>query len=163
MTVIAVDRDPAALTLTIVAEFGTPAERVWQVWADPRQLERWWGPPTYPATILEHDLTPGGRVTYYMTGPDGKKLRAWWRITSVDPPHSLAFEERNTDDSTPADNAPTTSIEVRLVETSEHTTMTITCRFALTADKEAPGIDTEKGMKLAVGQIDALLATPAGS
>jgi hypothetical protein len=41
--------------------------------------------------------------------------------------------------------------------------MTITCRFALTADKEAPGIDTEKGMKLAVGQIDALLAIPAGS
>ena len=36
MTVIAVDRDLAALTLTIVSEFGAPVERVWQVWADPR-------------------------------------------------------------------------------------------------------------------------------
>jgi len=40
MTVIAVDRDSAALTLTIVSEFGAPVERVWQVWADPRQLPR---------------------------------------------------------------------------------------------------------------------------
>jgi uncharacterized protein YndB with AHSA1/START domain len=133
------------------------------VWADPRQLERWWGPPTYPATVLEHDLTPGGRVTYFMTGPDGEKLHAWWRITSVDPPRSLVFEEGNADDSTPTDKAPTTSIEVRLIETSENTTMTITCRFALTADEEVPGASTEKGMKLAVGQIDALLATSAGS
>src|SRR5436309_14630785 len=74
MTVIEVDRDPAARTLTIVAEFDKSAERVWQVWADPRQLERWWGPPTHPATIVDHDLREGGRVTYYMTGPDGEKL-----------------------------------------------------------------------------------------
>jgi uncharacterized protein YndB with AHSA1/START domain len=39
MTVIAVDRDPVRLALTIVSEFNAPAERVWQVWADPRQLE----------------------------------------------------------------------------------------------------------------------------
>lgn len=163
MTVIAVDRDLHARTLTIVATFNSPAERVWQVWADPRQLERWWGPPTYPATVLEHDLTPGGRVTYYMTGPDGEKLHAWWRITSVDPPRSLAFEEGNADDSTPAEQAPTTSIEVRLVETTGNTTMTITCRFAVTADEEVPGADTERGMKVAVGQIDELLATATAS
>lgn len=85
MTVIAVDRDPVALTLTIVSEFDAPVDRVWQVWADPRQLERWWGPPNYPATVIDHDLTGGGRVTYYMTGPDGEKLHGWWRIISVDP------------------------------------------------------------------------------
>ena len=42
MTVLAVNRDPVALTLTIVSEFDAPAARVWEVWADPRQLERWW-------------------------------------------------------------------------------------------------------------------------
>ena len=64
MTVLSVDLDPDALTLTIVSEFDAAAARVWQVWADPRQLERWWGPPTYPTTIVAHDLTPGGRVTF---------------------------------------------------------------------------------------------------
>ena len=160
MTVIAVERDPVARTLRIVAEFDKPAERVWQVWADPRQLERWWGPPTYPATVVDHDLSQGGRVTYYMTGPDGEKLHAWWRIVSVDPPRSLAFEEGNADDSGANDDPPTTSIKVRLEETPEKTPMTITCKFALAADKEVPGADTESGMRLAVGQIDAILATP---
>ncbi|HEX7051742.1 MAG TPA: SRPBCC domain-containing protein [Longimicrobiales bacterium] len=48
MSVTAVRKDPAALTMTLDAEFDASAERVWQLWADPRQLERWWGPPTYP-------------------------------------------------------------------------------------------------------------------
>ena len=59
MTVTAVQKDPEALTLTLTAEFDAPPERVWELWADPRQLERWWGPPTYPATFTAHDLTPG--------------------------------------------------------------------------------------------------------
>ena len=156
MTVIAVDRDPVALTLTIVAEFDTPAERVWQVWADPRQLERWWGPPTHPATVVDHDLTDGGRVTYYMTGPDGEKLHGWWRIISVDPPRSLEFKDGF---GPPNDELPTTSVEVRLIETPKKTTMTITSRFASIADMEqllATGM--VEGMRLAVGQIDAILA-----
>ena len=41
MTVTAVRKDPQALTMTIDAEFDAPPERVWQLWADPRQLERW--------------------------------------------------------------------------------------------------------------------------
>jgi uncharacterized protein YndB with AHSA1/START domain len=164
MTVTSVYRHTVARTLTIVAKFDSPAERVWQVWADPRQLERWWGPPTYPATVVDHDLTAGGRVTYYMTGPDGEKLHAWWRIVSVDPPRSLMFEEGNADGRRPNDEAPTTSIEVRLIETPENTTMTITCRFAPIGDMEpVPDAGTEEGMRLAVGQIDVLLATANGS
>lgn len=149
MTVIAVDRDPAGRNLRIVAEFQSTAEHVWQVWADPRKLERWWGPPAYPATFVDHDLRVGGRVTYFMTGRDGQKLHAWWRITSVDPPHSLAFEEGNADE-----DGPTTSIYVRLAEESGKTTMTITCRFA----EPMRDSGTAEGMRMAVAQIDALLA-----
>ncbi len=50
MTVTTVDTDLDARTLTLVAEFDAPVERVWELWADPRKLERWWGPPGYPAT-----------------------------------------------------------------------------------------------------------------
>ena len=164
MTVTSVHRDPVTRTLTIEAKFDSPAQRVWQVWADPRQLERWWGPPTYPATVVDHDLTAGGRVTYYMTGPNGEKLHAWWRIVSVDPPRSLMFEEGNADEGSPNDALPTTSIEVRLIETTENTRMTITCRFAPSAEREqVSDAGTEEGMRLAVGQIDALLASTAES
>ena len=50
MTVTDVRKDPTALTMEIVSEFSAPIDRVWQLLADPRQLERWWGPPTHPAT-----------------------------------------------------------------------------------------------------------------
>jgi uncharacterized protein YndB with AHSA1/START domain len=49
MTVTAVRKDPQRLTLTVEAEFDASVERIWQLWADPRQLERWWGRrPTLP-------------------------------------------------------------------------------------------------------------------
>ena len=73
MPVTDVQQDLDNLTLTITADFAAPVERIWQVYADPRQLEKVWGPPTYPATVVDHDLTPGGRMTYFMTGPDGDK------------------------------------------------------------------------------------------
>jgi uncharacterized protein YndB with AHSA1/START domain len=89
VSVTRVDKDFDSLTLTLVADFDAPTERVWQLWADPRQLERWWGPPSHPATVEEHDLTSGGTVTYVLTGPQGERSRGWWRVTSVNPPKSM--------------------------------------------------------------------------
>jgi uncharacterized protein YndB with AHSA1/START domain len=91
--VIDVRHDVDTLTLTIVADFAAPPERIWQVYADPRQLEKVWGPPTYPATVVDHDLRPGGRVTYFMTGPEGDKHAGYWQITSVDEPVCLTFDD----------------------------------------------------------------------
>jgi uncharacterized protein YndB with AHSA1/START domain len=56
MTVISSTKNPEALTLTLVAEFDASPEQVWQIWEDPRQLERWWGPPTWPATIEQFEF-----------------------------------------------------------------------------------------------------------
>ena len=53
MTVTAVRKDPETLTMTLTAEFDATPERVWELWADPRKLERWWGPPD-----LSGDLQP---------------------------------------------------------------------------------------------------------
>ena len=54
MSVTSVDTDYDNLTTTLVADFDAPIDEVWQLWADPRKLERWWGPPTYPATFEKH-------------------------------------------------------------------------------------------------------------
>jgi uncharacterized protein YndB with AHSA1/START domain len=43
MSIVSVEKDYDRLRLILVAEFDAPVERVWQLWADPRQLERWWG------------------------------------------------------------------------------------------------------------------------
>ncbi len=74
MPTITSEKNLEALTFTFTAHFDALVERVWQVWEDPRQLERWWGPPAYPATFERLELTPGGTARYYMTSPEGEKL-----------------------------------------------------------------------------------------
>ena len=164
MTVTAVRKDPAALTMTVDAEFDAPATRIWQLWADPRQLERWWGPPTYPATFTKHDLAPGGRVEYHMTGPEGDQPRGWWEITEAVPPHRLAFLDGfANDDGTPNADIPSNTVLVTIEETgAERTRMTIHSTFADTSTMELQlAMGMEEGLKGAVGQIDAILAEDA--
>src|SRR4029079_1992792 len=110
MTVTAVEKDATALTMTVTAEFEPTPQRVWELWADPRQLERWWGPPSYPATVDSHDLRPGGKVEYQMTGPGGDQPRGYWEVDEVQPPHRLTFHDGfANDDGTPNPDLPGTS------------------------------------------------------
>jgi len=160
MSVTSVDKDLDSLTLTLVADFDAPIERVWQLWADPRQLERWWGPPSHPATVEEHDLTPGGDVTYFMTGPEGEKYRGWWRVTSVNPPKSLEFTDGFADlDGTPTADMPTTTAYMQLTEHDGGTRMELRSVFDSRQQMEQlESMGMTEGLRLSVGQMDALLA-----
>jgi uncharacterized protein YndB with AHSA1/START domain len=162
--VISVVKDAQARTLTVTARFDAPIGRVWQVWSDPRQLERWWGPPSYPATVTEHHLAPGGTVAYAMTGPEGDRHRGWWRVRAVDPPRTLEFEDGFADvDGKPSPDTPTAVIRVVLSELAgDATQMTITTTWASgEAMEQMLAMGMEAGMTAAVGQIDALLNLPA--
>jgi uncharacterized protein YndB with AHSA1/START domain len=166
MTVTAVQKDTDALSLTINAEFDAPPERVWQLWADPRQLERWWGPPTYPATVDSHDLSPGGRVAYHMTGPEGDQPRGWWEIVEADPPHSLVFRDGfANDDGSPNDDLPVTTAHVTIEDIGDgRTRMSIASLFPnAEAMEQVLAMGVEEGLKQAVGQIDAILASDAAA
>jgi uncharacterized protein YndB with AHSA1/START domain len=137
MSIISVEKDFDNLSLTLVAEFDTSAERVWQLFADPRQLERWWGPPSHPATVQTHELMPGGAVSYFMTGPDGEKSHGWWRVNSVNPPSWLEFTDGFADaDGSVSTERPTTSVHVRLTENRGRTRMELRFVFASTEHME---------------------------
>jgi uncharacterized protein YndB with AHSA1/START domain len=164
MTVTAVRKDPEALTMTITAEFDATPERVWQLWEDPRLLERWWGPPTYPATFTRHALTPGSRVEYHMTGPAGDQPRGWWDIVEVDPPRRLAFRDGfANEDGQPNPDFPITDVSVAISDIGGgRTRMSIESHFASKpAMEQLVAMGMEEGMTQAVGQIDAILAEQA--
>ena len=164
MTVTAVRKDPEALTMTIAAEFDASPERVWQLWADPRQLERWWGPPTYPATFTRHDLSPGSRVDYHMTGPEGDQPRGYWEIVETDAPHRLVFRDGfANDDGTPNPDLPITEARVTIEEIGDgRTRMSIESHFpSREALEQVLAMGMEEGLTQAVGQIDAILAEDA--
>ena len=160
MTIISSTKNPEALSFTLIAEFDAGVERVWQVWADPRQLERWWGPPSWPATFEKHDFTPGGEASYFMTGPDGEKARGWWRITAVQAPSHLEFDDGFADD----DGAPVEAMgsfhaTVTLEAIGGRTRMTMLSMFESEEQlNQMVEMGMEEGMKEAAGQIDALLA-----
>jgi uncharacterized protein YndB with AHSA1/START domain len=160
MTVISSTKNLQALSLTLVAEFNASVERVWQLWEDPRQLERWWGPPTYPATFERFDFEPGGTAGYYMTGPEGEKAGGWWRFTAIQAPNRLEFDDGFADD----DGAPVEAIgtghaTVTLEEIGDRTRMTILSTFESEEQmNKMVEMGMEEGMKEAVGQIDAIIA-----
>lgn len=160
MTVTAVRKDPHALSFALDAEFDASPERVWQLWSDPRQLEQWWGPPTYPATFTKHDLTAGGRAEYHMTGPDGDQPHAYWEIQVVDPPRSLhVVDGFANEDGSPNTEMPSNEFTVTIEEIEAgKTRMSIVTVFPSTEAMEMLlGMGMEEGITEAVGQIDALL------
>ena len=160
MPVTDVQKDLDAMTMTVTADFDASAERLWQIWADPRQLERWWGPPAYPATVTDHDLTPGGRVAYFMTDPDGGRHHGWWKVEEVEPPSKLRFEDGFADEQgNPKPELPTSVATVSLSESDGRTTMTIVSRFSSREQMEKTlEMGAEQGLREALAQVDALLA-----
>ena len=161
MTVVAINKDPARLSLTLDAEFDASPERVWELWSDPRQLERWWGPPMYPATVTAHDLRPGGRIEYHMTGPEGDQPRGYWQVLEADPPYRLVFRDGFSDaDGRPNTDMPLTDVQVTIGALGAgRTRMSIESRFPDSAAMEQLlAMGMEQGLREAVGQIDGILA-----
>ena len=160
MTVISSVKNLEALSLTVVAEFDAGVGRVWQIWEDPRLLERWWGPPTWPATFEKHEFVPGGAASYFMTGPEGEKARGWWRFTAIDAPHRLEFDDGFADDNgDPVADMGTIHGVVTLEPIGERTRMTILSTFEAEEQMEKiVAMGMEEGMKEALGQVDAILA-----
>ena len=161
MPVTDVQHDLDTLTLTITADFAAPPARIWQVYADPRQLEKVWGPPRYPATVIDHDLTPGGRVNYVMTGPDGDKHAGYWEITAVDKPTSFAFRDGFADlDFNPNPDLPVSQNVYTFAEHNGGTRATHVSTYE-SADALQTVLDmgVVEGASSAINQLDELIAS----
>jgi uncharacterized protein YndB with AHSA1/START domain len=164
MTVISTIKDPEALTLTVTAEFAATAQQVWEVWRNPRQLERWWGPPTYPATFTRHDFEVGGESRYYMTGPGGDQPKGYWRMSVIDEPRRLEFANGLADD----DGEPKTDIEpmaalVTLEPNESGTRMVVKSTFVDESQMQMLlAMGMAEGMTQAVQQIDGVLSATVG-
>lgn len=166
MTVTRIDTSVENLTMTMTVELAAPPERVWQLWADPRQLERWWGPPECPATVVDHDLTAGGRVTYFMTLPGGGRSSGWWNVRRAEPPQLIEFEDGFTgDDGEPAEGMPVTTALITLQPLGpDSTRMVLESRFeSVEAMERLVAMGVREGMQAALGQMDALVTTVVGT
>jgi uncharacterized protein YndB with AHSA1/START domain len=159
MGVTNVERDVDALTLTVTAEFAAAQDKVWELLADPRKLEKWWGPPSHPATVIEHDLSAGGEVFYYMTSTDGEKFHGRWRFTRVDAPKGLEFIDSFADaDGNGVPGVPSSTVSMELTATDGGTRLEVRSVFDTAEQMEQLlGMGMAEGLEQSVNQIDALL------
>lgn len=165
MTVIRSEKDPERLTLTIEADFAAEAERVWDVWENPRKLERWWGPPTFPATFTRHEFTVGGESRYHMTGPGGETPHGWWRIDVIDRLRRIEFANGLAgDDGEPVPGVPPATEYVTFEPTTTGTRMSVVTKFpGVEQMRQMLEMGMQEGMTQAIGQIDALLLDTASA
>ena len=160
MPITSVDKDLNALTMTVVADFPLPVRRLWDAYADPRQLEKFWGPPGWPATFTRHDLAPGGRSAYTMTGPEGERSGGYWEFLAVDAPRSFEVRDGFTQpDGTPNAEMPSMRMVFTFEETSGGSRVTTTNSFnSLEELEQLLGMGMEEGLRAAMGQMDAVMA-----
>ena len=160
MPLTSVTKDAAKLTLTVVGDYPVPQKRLWDAFADPRQLERFWGPPTMPATFTRHDMRVGGRAEYFLTGPKGETWSGSWKFTAVNPISS--FEAHDGEDNAEDENMPA-SMQFFFETTLTGSRMTIVTRFSSVEAMEQVAKGMEEGLRAAMPQLDAALAEPSAS
>jgi uncharacterized protein YndB with AHSA1/START domain len=160
MPITSVEKDLDALTITIVADFAAPLTRLWDAYADPRQIERFWGPPSYPATFLRHDAAVGGRSVYRMTGPAGDEHYGCWEWTDVKPGASFDIIDWFADETgAPNTDLPPTRATFAFEATEGGSRLTTTSRFdSLEQLQQLLEMQMLEGTTEAMGQIDDVLA-----
>lgn len=160
MPITSVTSDAESLTLTVSGEYPVPIERLWDAYADPRQIERFWGPVEWPATFTRHDMAVGGYSHYVMTGPDGTKAGGWFRYLAVEPCTRFEVEDGFSDASgAPDTNMPTMRMVFRFEPSHTGSRSTVVTTFAsLEAMQQLVNMGMVEGLKSAMGQMDAILA-----
>lgn len=160
MPIASVTSDADALTLTLVGDYPVPVERLWQAYADPRQLERFWGPEEWPATFTRHDMAVGGRSHFYMTGPDGTVAGGWWRYLDIDPGRRIELEDGFAkEDGTADPDMPTMRMVLTFEATPDGSRFTNVTHFpSVEALEQLLEMGMMEGLRSAMGQLDRVLA-----
>lgn len=160
MPVTSIDVDPEALTITVTADFTAPVRRLWEAHLDPRQIERFWGPPTFPAQFTRHDGFVGGTSKYCMTGPAGEKSCGYWEWTAIDEGRSFeVLDGFANEDGEPNPDMPSMRLIFEFTETASGSRLTSTSHMnSLEELEQLQEMGVMEGTSAAMQQIDDVLA-----
>ena len=159
MPVTSVESDAEALTMTLVADFAAGPERLWQVFTDPCQLERFWGPPNWPATFASFDFERGGRARYAMANPTGEIARGSWEFIDIDEPRGFEVVDSFVDENGDAiPGMPAMRMTFAFEQTDAGSRLTNVTYFdSLEGLEQVLAMGAVEGSTLAINQLDAVL------
>lgn len=159
MPVTDIALDPDALTMTLVADADVPVDRLWRAFTQPRQIERFWGPPGWPATFRDFDFTVGGRAIYYMTSPTGERHYGAWEFTDIRPNEGFEAIDAFIDEAgTVNDGLPASRMTFSFTPTDTGSRLELVTHFAsLDGLEQSLAMGMREGIRLAMGQLDAVV------
>lgn len=159
MPITSITSDIETLTVIAIADYPVPVERLWEAYADPRQLERFWGPPTWPATFTRLDLTEGGGADYHMTGPNGETSHGWWAFDKVDEPNFIELRDGFANpDGSPNTSMPAIQIRFEFESTAAGSRFVSVSTFeSIEAMERLLSMGMLEGFEQALGQLDDVL------
>jgi uncharacterized protein YndB with AHSA1/START domain len=155
MPLTSITNDAAKLTLTVVGDYPVSQQRLWDAFADPRQLERFWGPSFAPATFTHYDFKVDGRAEYFLSLPEGKTWIGSWKFIAVNP--ISAFEACDGEDNAEDEDMPA-GMKFSFETTSTGSRVSIVTQFSSVEAMEQTTPGMEQGLRAAIPQLDAVLA-----
>lgn len=114
-----------ARQIRLTRVYGASVQAVWQAWAQPEQIARWWGPRGFTLSTHSKTLRAGGQWRYTMHGPDGTDYPNVATYHVVEPERRLVYDHGATD-ATP----PLFRVEAIFSEAQGGTTLALTFTFA---------------------------------
>ncbi|MFZ4771731.1 MAG: SRPBCC domain-containing protein [Ferruginibacter sp.] len=64
-------------------------------WTDPNILQQWWGPHGFTNTFTEYNLSPGGKWTFTMHGPNGQNYLNECNFIAIEKPVTVAWHHHS--------------------------------------------------------------------
>jgi uncharacterized protein YndB with AHSA1/START domain len=141
-------------TIVIERELDAPRHLVWNVWTDPDEVAKWWGPEhfTTPREKIEFDLRPGGVCRLTMIGPDGEEYPSDGHFGIVEPPERLSLVEETTEH--PMIESGETTVE--FIDLGANRTKVVVSSRMICVDELVPMAEAGWGSQL--DKLEALLA-----
>ncbi|WP_065571927.1 SRPBCC family protein [Microbacterium oleivorans] len=159
MPVTDITTDTENLTMTLTADVDAPVDRLWRAFTQPRQLERFWGPPGWPATFTAFDFAVGGHAHYAMTSPTGETSRGTWEFLAIDEGRAFevldAFADENGE---PMADFPSMRMRFSFDETETGSRLSnITYFTSVEALEQVVAMGAVEGSRMAMDQLDTVL------
>lgn len=146
--------------ITLWRVYDAPKELVFSMFKNPEHLAKWWGPTTWPATIVKFEFEPGGVWHYYMQGPDGEKAWGMATFKEIDEPNSISFTDVFSDENGNVDaSLPTGQSLITFEEIDGGTKLTMEGVYQSAEEvKKLVEMGMIEGMKDTWSQLERLIA-----
>ena len=85
---------PDEQTRTVISSrvIDAPVGDVFDAYANPEKIVRWWGPNDFALTTTSIDLTEGGHWYFVFIGPDGTTYKNHVIFEKLEPPHLFVVD-----------------------------------------------------------------------